>query len=1061
MIKPVRDVQGKVMSRILEVPLLEPDSFLTIDVGTDLAEDPAEVCQLLTDEKCAPKWWLAIASAYAYRKMYAAAIQVVTSGLENCSGLESDESKADFHVMLSWLNLAVMREAETQEKRQYFDSALQSGNRAFQGYQTTSGDARKLSIPAVLAQGALYLAVGNVNDALPCFQTVLAVQPQNVYAKMGRARVIYARKNYKGALKLYQEVLKQAPQARPGVLARIGMGICFWRLHDAVKAAKSWTRAIAVDLALNGSMSYESGVASALLGVAELTESLKGPRAEFAAHYSEAIGKFQEAYKLGVTTLPALKIASYLFSKHDMGLVGKLTDKAIATATRPELMGEAMFWKARAAHYAKDLDLALTLYTQAASAHPGNVAASIGKGIIELCQDRVAEALLTLELVVQQQPKDPYGLLYAGLFSASIDPTKARALLESYVSRQSQSGEPLRYEALITLAQLWETLSPKKALSYLRQAQALLPDTPRELRINIGTLEFALRNYEEAELNFNAVEDKDTLVKFNLARAREARLAEAGTNELPDISLQSIVEEYKSLNILEAQARLTLVNQDPKAIVANIAISQRLVDQNPADLELRALYAWHLRNAQRHASLFSESQISEYATKEQELLKETLMSYDKHDTYSLVSLGNIYLRNAASSKSDRARQSRSFMRAGELFEKVLKLDSHNAYAAQGVAVGLVYSRNAKVAQSIFSRLRETLLSDLSTIVNSAHCLMDAGDFARASELYEYAYKKKPTKSLANFIGWSWFARGCRSKDVRALENAITWAKESATNTNDNFEGNVNLDAREFNVALVELQLGDVLRRKPAGTRSLKQLESTLKGVESATALFQSLSSDARSLPFSTSDLEEKADFAEHTLLPQLTQALDEQRVYEQKAEEKRILAVQKREEEHKIALAANQQRESERIAREESLAQERNRLQQEAMEWEAQRQARREAELSAGGDGDKPKKSKSSKKSRSKKDDDEDEEKEFDPDAPQSDSESDAKSSDDDEPPARPAENENENENEEASEGGKVERQKAMVDDDDSDEEEAVNDEAKDDGKNKADDGEGSDDGLF
>lgn len=1056
------------MSRILEVPLLEPDSFLTIDVGTDLADDPAEVCQLLTDEKCAPKWWLAIASAYAYRQMYAAAIQVVTSGLENCSGLKSDESKADFHVMLSWLNLALMRQAETQDKRAFFDSALQSGNRAFQGYQTTSGDARKLSIPAVLAQGALYLAVGNVNDALPCFQTVLAVQPQNVYAKMGRARVIYARKNYKGALKLYQEVLKQAPQARPGVSARIGMGVCFWRLHDAVKARKSWSRAIAVDTELNGSASYDSGVASALLGVAELTDALKGQRAAFAAHYSEAIEKFQAAYKLGITALPALKIASYLFSKHDMGLVGKLTDRAIATATRPELMGEAMFWKARAAHYAKDLDLALTLYTQAASAHPGNVAASIGKGIIELCQDRVAEALLTLELVVQQQPKDPYGLLYSGLFSAKIDPTKARALLESYVSRQSHSGEPLRYEALITLAQLWESSSPQKALSYLRQAQALLPETPRELRINIGTLEFALRNYEEAELNFNAVEDKDTLVKFNLARAREARLAEAGTEKLQDITLESIIEEYKSLNILEAQARLTLVNQDPKVITANLATAQRLVDQNPGDLELRALYAWHLRNAQRHASLLNEDQVSEYATKEQELLKQTLTSYDKHDTYSLVSLGNIYLRNAAASKSDRARQNRSFMRAGELFEKVLKLDSHNAYAAQGVAVGLVYSRNAKVAQSVFSRLRETLLGEISTIINSAHCLMDAGDYARASELYEYAYKKKPSKSLAIFIGWSWFARGCRSKDVGALLNALNWSKESATEINDNLEGNVNLDAREFNVALVELQLGDVIRRKPAGSRTLTQLEATLKGVESATALLQSLSSDARTLPFSTSDLEEKADFAEHTLLPQLAQVIDEQRKYEQNAEEKRIQAVKKREEEHKIAIAANEQRESERIAREESLAQERTRLQEEAMEWEAQRQARREAESSAG-DGENPKKSKKSKKSKKDVDDD-DEEKEFDPNAPQSDSESDAKSSDDDEPaPSVP-----DNENEEAPASGKIERQKAMVDDDDdSDEEEPVkgdanggadeaNGEANGEGENKAGgDGEGSDDGLF
>lgn len=59
-----------------------------------------------------------------------------------------------------------------------------------------------------------------------------------------KARILYARRNYREALKLYQDVLRYNPKCRPD--PRIGIGLCLWSLELKEKARAAWRRSLEV-----------------------------------------------------------------------------------------------------------------------------------------------------------------------------------------------------------------------------------------------------------------------------------------------------------------------------------------------------------------------------------------------------------------------------------------------------------------------------------------------------------------------------------------------------------------------------------------------------------------------------------------------------------------------------------------------------------------------------------------------------------------------------------------------------------------------------------------------
>lgn len=90
----------------------------------------------------------------------------------------------------------------------------------------------------------MQLGTQAMDDALRTFDGVLSKQPTNVVANLGKARILYARRQYPQALRLFQTVLKHKPNCSPD--PRIGIGLCLWAMDQKEKAKMAWERSLEV-----------------------------------------------------------------------------------------------------------------------------------------------------------------------------------------------------------------------------------------------------------------------------------------------------------------------------------------------------------------------------------------------------------------------------------------------------------------------------------------------------------------------------------------------------------------------------------------------------------------------------------------------------------------------------------------------------------------------------------------------------------------------------------------------------------------------------------------------
>lgn len=83
-----------------------------------------------------------------------------------------------------------------------------------------------------------------MDDAMRSFDGVLAEKPTNLVALLGKARILYARRNYRDALRLFQDVLRYNPNCTPD--PRIGIGLCLWAMDHKDRAIAAWQRSLEV-----------------------------------------------------------------------------------------------------------------------------------------------------------------------------------------------------------------------------------------------------------------------------------------------------------------------------------------------------------------------------------------------------------------------------------------------------------------------------------------------------------------------------------------------------------------------------------------------------------------------------------------------------------------------------------------------------------------------------------------------------------------------------------------------------------------------------------------------
>lgn len=941
----------------IDIPIKGQDDVLSIDCR-DLPEDARELCDFLANEEAEPKYWIRLACEYRNINLIDQAITILTAGLGSPSIQHAGQRRFAFHSLLSSLFIEKARRAPTGPTRAP-DSAPNKDHWQRMATQALN-DATRLnpgSTTNAIAKGVLSMmrmeTDRTMDEANRAFEQSARSGRTNLFALLGRARVLYTRRKYKEALACYQRVLSARPTLLPD--PRIGIGLCFWQLGQREDAVYAWERSLELDAG--------NAAAALLCGIAHIHTAFENvsDTSTFQREYTQGLKLVSKVYKEHGHALAGTILASYYFSKRDIDSLSRVVERALTSTDVPAIKADAFMWIARGKHLLDQSTDAASFYNLARQTQPDMLSASIGIGQLQLARGEITDAKLTFESVLEKHPKSieacaALGTLYA---NEVLDPSfkgdvkllksKARTLLERAIALTTEHKQRDFTDASLQFAKVMvaDEEQPLQTLKLLEQAFDIQNEAETAVSPEIlnnmanlhqqeghGTIAHELysKALEAAQAReANGQQDAAAIscaVQYNLGRCAEA----AGDTEKAKAAYEEIVSQHPNYN--DAIARLAYLAYIAGDKARADELCQQTLAIEPNNVEIRALYGWLLNKTKVISGLqyHEDPEVRHY--------NHTLKHVDNFERYSMTALGNFYLKIARDTRVDKESAKNAQMKHYEVaikfFEKALQVDGHNAYAAQGLGIAYAEQREHNRALGIFNKVRETLV-DESIYLNLGHCHADLRQWARAIECYEkclHTYHNGQDALLFQCLGRVWFSRGRDERNFEAMREALRYTKLAK----DLLPNSALVD---FNVAFIQFQTADVLRNLPEIQRTVKDLQDAAAGLQAAIKTFGKLA-ESKYAPADREELRQRAQMGTNTTTRQLERAIQQQTEYERRNADKVEEARKRREQDRQ----AREQKAAEQKAREdekqEALRAARQKMQDEASEWARQR---REEEL--------------------------------------------------------------------------------------------------------------------
>ncbi|TFK54552.1 RNA polymerase II-associated protein [Heliocybe sulcata] len=986
--------------------------IITIELD-NLDPNPSDIMDLLKEGQCKVWVWTRLASEYWRRGYLDAAERIGQAAVESFSNNGATASLPPVYSLLANIQIARARNApkvilpnarqddmsKEKPKEDYYREAAQMLNSSERAV-TESGEGFDPTL-AFLTRGIQQLATRSLDDALRTFEGVLVQKPTNVVALLGKARILYARRQFPQALKLFQQVLQLNPRCLPD--PRIGIGLCLWAMNHQEKARAAWQRS--VDL-------YPDGWAAQLLLGLEAVNTSKDESKEVTERTqalvmgSKLIETAFRANNRGAAAANAL--CELLLMKGNYARALKLSERAIQFADTLSILTEGYIRAGRVCHAESSYLEAGRHYSAANEGNPKHVLAAIGQAQMSMLNDEWPAAIHALDTLIQ--PPNPQKSLEATAILASIRSHQRPGVSSSDMAKEKASARELfdrvakelhLYEDQLAVnghanqalprslrdikddmdmhaevARLWQEDNLDRTARALHEALRISESTgqvdPRLLN-NLGSLHHLDGRLQEARLAYERAltsaaglapdvgEGMSTSILYNLARAYE----DEGDEQLAKDAYEKLLTrhpEYVDAKIRQAHMLVEMNRQNE----AHDLLKQALSSQS-SNMNLRAYYTHFLINS---AAL--------KVTKE--FVFATLKDHDKHDLYSLCAAGWIQYNQARESREQgsQAVQDRKlgFRRAAEFYEKALQLDSSCAFAAQGLAIvtaedalgflagGVPHGssseeaqrrfKNARDALDIFAKVRESI-NDGSVYVNIGHCHYVRDEFDRAIESYESANKRfydGHNVTVLMCLCRSWYAKSIKDQSFQAMNTALRYAQQALhLQPNDK----VTL----YNIAMIQQKAAEMMFALPTTKRSLQELERAIEHAGHAQQLFASLASDpSPQVPYSKDIADQRKKYGD-SMLRRADEQLGHQTQHEAETQARLNAARQKRQEDRERQEQLEViQMERLRIQAEE-LAEERRKAREQALEW-----SRQVKDLSDEEDMERPRKQRKTKKQK-------------------------------------------------------------------------------------------------
>ncbi|CAA7261853.1 unnamed protein product [Cyclocybe aegerita] len=949
---------------------------ITIDLD-NLDPNPDDVLDLLKEGQCKIWVWTKLAGEYWRRGYLAAAERIALTAVESFQSSGSSSSLPPIYSLLANIQIAHARKApklvlhDAQQDLMTSEKSKEEYNRDAAQYLNTgervgaeSGEGVSGEL-AFLTRGIQQLATRSMDDALRSFDGVLAEKPTNVVALLGKARILYARRNYKESLRLFQDVLRYNPNCVPD--PRIGIGLCLWAMDHKAKAKLAWQRS----LELNPS----EWSAQLLLGLESINASKTSglTEEEKARAFLTGTKLIERAFHANNRSAAAANALCELFlRKGNHARALKLAERTIQFADTLTVLTEGYLRAGRVSHASGSNSQALKFYSSAVEGQPKNVVGAIGMAQMQMQNDEMAAAIHTLDTLIQ--PPNPQRSPEATVMLASLrayprpgvsssdlaqEKTRARELFDrvnkvedSKLNGASKTPRAIAddIEMHAEIARLWQGDSldrmGKALKEALRISQATGGTNPRLIN-NIGVLCHLEGNFREARsmyedaltsattLNPDVAEGLSTTILYNLARVYE----DQGEDSLAKDAYEKLLSrhpEYIDAKIRQAQM-LTNINRVNEA---HDILKQALSSQN-SNLNLRAYYTYFLvhTNAAKVAK---------------EFVYATLKDHDRHDIYSLCASAWIIYQQARESREVSTKgieeRKKNFQRSADFYEKALQLDPTCAFAAQGLAIvtaedalgtmGGALSRtpgvdegqkrlqNAREALDIFIKVRESV-NDGSVYFNIGHCYYARDEFDRAIESYETASGKfynNQNVSVLLCLCRSWYSKAMKDQSYPAMKTALKYA-QMALHMHPNDKAIV------YNIAMIQQKSAELLFSIPVAKRSLKDLQKAVDSAMHAQKLFSSLAADKASVvPYDRDIADNRRKYGDG-MLRKAEEHLANQRQHENENQARIDAARKRRQDERERQEEVERKRQEELRIEAEKLAEERRVAREQAMEW--------------------------------------------------------------------------------------------------------------------------------
>ncbi|KAJ2501613.1 protein required for normal CLN1 and CLN2 G1 cyclin expression [Coemansia sp. RSA 1972] len=749
--------------RMIEVPIENSDDVLEINCS-QLPEHASEICDILENEGAAQRYYQQFALEYYKQGQADEAIVTLKRGLANA---KSNDQTAKLPLLNLLASIYVQKAKQPSASSMVGSSSRDMLLTMATALLTEAERISRTEPNTFLVKGMLAMTRRLPDAALIQFNNALQLDSRNLAALLGKARALFGKRQYQQALHTYQQVLTQQPRGKPD--ARIGIGMCLYKLGHTNDARRALKRAVDVDAT--------AAAPQILLAVIELNEAKRrfdlrisrdagdpektGQVAEEAGEcLRRAMGSLQRAYELQPDNAAALIfLADRLTAKGDIRGAHVLAERALATADTMAIQAEAHFQVARSLHASKKFDQAFDAYTKCLSLNDKHTLGMYGLGQMQLQRTDMSSAEATFQRVLERNPKCVEVLRALGYLHARLPNTKAKAL--EYYEREmhvlaDEAAEHARQTGksgdhamawmddanlFLEAGLLYEATNARKARKAYLAASIILQRQPGsgdhipELWNNLGALSQLTGESTAcvfAELNAAAEKCARVLGARPKQRTNEVRRLE-NTQRTVRYNVARFYETcgqwQKAEHLYQATVAETPSYIDARLRLAHIAYFYRA---NSRDALAQISQAIEM-DAKRAAPWLMRGNIELQRKNVQEArraFEHVLKDIAKHDVYALCSLGNFYLAagksesvrasseaNASSPIAKKARDlaQQNYKRALEFFGKCLQLDARCVAAAHGVAIAMAERGFANDARRLFQEVRDAATSGLGPL----------------------------------------------------------------------------------------------------------------------------------------------------------------------------------------------------------------------------------------------------------------------------------------------------------------------------------------------------------